>query len=236
MLNDNGPAPGAQGKSSQQAQRRQQQQLLRPPCSQLLPPSFRDDNQTTQASPSRHVSQDYGAHQRSTSYFASPPPYHTPGPGPYGGRPQPPTLQQLPPNDLRSPSIATGGPSPYRQTPTSSVSGAVGATPSPPGQTPTSPVQQHQYPPQGVYHRDSYPQPSGAAVGITGPQGAPSYMQGQPVPQTPPVATPGGHPYLHQRSQSTHSTPTPTSAQSQGQYGAPFIQGSPVATHAFTTN
>ena len=51
------------------------------------------------------------------------------------------------------------------------------------------------------------------------------------MPQTPPIGTPGSaHPYLHQRSQSTHSTSTPTSAQSQQQYGPPY--GSPVvSTH-----
>ncbi len=52
------------------------------------------------------------------------------------------------------------------------------------------------------------------------------------MPQTPPVGTPGGaHPYLHQRSQSTHSTPTPTSAHSQHQYGVPYGQGSPILAH-----
>ena len=225
MLNDSGPA---RNKSHQQGP----QQPPSTPVQQPGPPSFRDYSQTSQASPTRHVSQDFPGQPRSASNaFASPPQYHTPGP--YGGRPQPPTLQQLPPNDLRSPSISAGGlaPSPYRQTPTSSISAGSGGYPFPPsGQTPTSPVQLHQYPPQNAYHRDSYPQPSGP-VGMTAQPGAPSYVQGQPVPQTPPVGTTGvPHPYLHQRSQSTHSTSTPTSAQSQGQYGAPFVQGSPTTT------
>ncbi|KAH8881726.1 mRNA triphosphatase CET1 [Thozetella sp. PMI_491] len=225
ILNDNGPASSRQGKPSQPAPQQPPSTPVQAPPGQ----QFRDYSQTTQASPSRPMSQDFGS-QRSSSLFGSPPPYHTPAP--YAARPQPPTLQQVPPNDMRSPSVATGpglAPSPYRQTPTSSISGPGGGYPFPPtNQTPTSPVQLHQYPPQAVYHRDSYPQPHGPA-GVTGSAGGPPYMQGQPMPQTP--ATPGGaHPYLHQRSQSTHSTPTPTSAQSQGHYGVPFVQGSPAAT------
>lgn len=119
-------------------------------------------------------------------------------------------------------------PSPYRQTPSASLSNPSGY-PFPPQQHPASPVQRHQYPPTNAYHRESYPQPP-APVAIPGPQPGAAYVQqGAHVPQTPPVATQtAGHPYLH-RTSSAHSTPTPTSAQSQhAQYGAPFAQASPV--------
>lgn len=66
-------------------------------------------------------------------------------------------------------------------------------------------------------------------------QGPGPYVQQQPVPQTPPVGTPGGssYPYMNQqRSQSVHSTPTPTSAHSQHQFGQPYAQASPAnSTH-----
>jgi hypothetical protein len=237
MLND-GPAASTPSKPPPQPQH--------PPPPPAMPSTpvqtnsyqpYRDTYQT-QPSPSQPMSIDRGLQQLPPGAYASPPPYQGSS-GPYPNRPAPPPppppLQQISPNDLRSPSVGSGpGPSPYRQTPTSSLSGTSVGYPFPSQQTPTSPVQRHQYPPphQAAYHRDSFPQPSGPG-GMTGPPGGVSYMQSQQVPQTPPVVTPGGHPYPpHQRSQSTHSTPTPTSAQSQpGQYGAPFIQGSPVATH-----
>ncbi|KAK3940003.1 CYTH-like domain-containing protein [Diplogelasinospora grovesii] len=243
ILNDNGPA--APTPTKQLGPHHPQQQPSTP--IQAIPPqSFRDYSQQPQQSPGRHISQDYGgqpqlqhAHAPPSAAFASPPPYsNNSAAGPYPNRPPPPPpppLQPLPPNhDLRSPSLGSRPipPSPYRQTPTSSISAASGGYPFPPTQpTPTSPVQRHQYPPPAGYHRDSFSQPS-APVGMTGPPGPPPYMQGMPMPQTPPVGTPGGaHPsFLHQRSQSSHSTPTPTSAQSQPpHYGAPFVQGSPVA-------
>ncbi|KAK0712833.1 CYTH-like domain-containing protein [Lasiosphaeria miniovina] len=252
MLNDNGPAGAAPSKPPQPPpllpQQQQQQQQLQPPPLQPQPAlpstpvqtisqqSFRDYSQT-QPSPSRQFSQDYSAqHVVPGAAFTSPPPPYPGVAGPYPSRPPPPPpppLQQILPNDLRSP-IMTSGPvaSPYRQTPTSSISAASGSGyPFPPQQqTPTSPVQRHQYPPPtSAYHRESYPQPSGHG-GMTGPPVAASYMQGQQMPQTPPVGTPAGpQPYL-QRSQSAHSTPTSTSAQGQPvQYGAPFAQGSPGA-------
>jgi len=231
MLNDNGPTVTTPSKPPQPPP---------PPMHQPSMPStpvqtnshqpFRDYSQT-QPSPGRHISLDYGMQQQvPPGAYASPPPYQTSSGGPYPSRPAPPPLQQIGPNDLRSPSITSGpGPSPYRQTPTSSISAASGGYPFP-TQTPTSPVQRHQYPPPGAYHRDSFPQPA-MPVGMTGAPASVSYMQGQQVPQTPPVATPS-HAFPHQRSQSTHSTPTPTSAQSQhAQYGAPFVQGSPGAIH-----
>ncbi|KAM7221244.1 CYTH-like domain containing protein [Rhypophila decipiens] len=248
MLNDNGGAAAASSSSKPlppqqiQIQTQQLQQPHQPPPLPSTPiqnmpqQPFRDYGQTQQ-SPIRQFSpQEYGAQNMPPGAFASSPYQTGPGPGPYANRPpQPPPLQQMAPNDLRSPSIGSGPvPSPYRPTPTSSVSTASGGYPfPPPQQTPTSPVQRHQYPPASAYHRDGYPQPSGP-VGMTGPPGASSYMQGPSLPQTPPIGTAGvPHPYPHQRSQSSHSTPTPTSAQSQsGQYGASYPHGSPVVpTH-----
>ncbi|KAK3346613.1 CYTH-like domain-containing protein [Lasiosphaeria hispida] len=232
MLNDNGPAASA---SSKPPQPPPQPSL---PSTPIQAPShggpFRDFGHT-QPSPGRHMSMDYNMQQVPAGAYGSPPPYQAAGP--YPNRPAPPPpLQQISANDLRSPSIASGpGPSPYRVTPTSSISAQSVGYPFPPQQTPTSPVQRHQYPPAGVLHpRDSYPQ-SGAPVGMTGPPGAVSYMHAQQVPQTPPVGTPGTY-FPNQRTLSTHSTPTPTSAQSQhAQYGAPFNYGSPVAgTHSLS--
>ncbi|VBB82016.1 Putative mRNA-capping enzyme [Podospora comata] len=246
MLNDNGPAASTPSKPPQpptlqpapqhhQQQHHHQQQMHPQPTLPSTPvqtnphQSFRDYGQQPQPSPGRHVSHDYGAQQRAPSgAFASPPPY--PSAGPYGaGRPPPPSIQPMPmpPAELRSPSMSSGPvPSPYRQTPGSSIS-TVSGYPFPPQQAPTSPVQRHQYTPTSAYPREGYGQPTGVA-GMTGPPS--SYMQGSHVPQTPPVGTPGGpHAYV-QRSHSAHSTPTPTSAHSQpAQYGAPFVQGSPVA-------
>jgi hypothetical protein len=226
-------------------QQQQQQQRPQPPVAspatpgQAAPPgySFREYGHPPHASPGRPgppPPQDYG--QPPPSQYPPQSPYQTPGP--YPGRHAPPPLQPTPYNDPRSPGGAPmPGPSPYRQTPTGSISGPSGGYPFPPTQMApqemTSPVQRHQIPPSNAYPpRDAYPQQVqvGPPVGVTGPHGAPSYMQQQhPMPQTPPIGTPGAaHPYLHQRSQSTHSTPTPTSAQSQQQYGP--LYGSPVAT------
>ncbi|GAW23315.1 hypothetical protein ANO14919_128710 [Xylariales sp. No.14919] len=230
------------------------------PSSTAPPPpphSFLDYSHSTHASP---VSQprEYPPHGHPNhnpssggpgpAPYASPTSYHHPAPGgPFAGRPSVPPLQPLPPHDIRSPSSASlSGPSPYRQTPTSSTS--VGSTGYPfpsTQQPPASPGQRHQYGPTG-YSRDSYSsQPAG------GPHGSVSYPQGQqhqqqqpppqhqqqqqqqPIPQTPPVGTPGGsHQYLHQRSLSIHSTPTPTSTHSQHPpYPPSYAQSSPVAIH-----
>jgi hypothetical protein len=193
------------------------------------PQSFRDYNQATQPSPGRSISHDYPPqHAPPPAYAASPASAYPPAPY---GRPIAPPLQPPGAHDVRSPgSASVPAPSPYGQTPTSSLSGTGGYFP--PQATSASPVQRHHYPPTSAYpQRESFSQPA-ALVGMTGPPGHPSYMQGPPMPQTPPVGTPGSaHPYLHQRSHSTASTPTPTSAQSQHQYGTPFAQGSPVLSH-----
>ncbi|KAK4225422.1 CYTH-like domain-containing protein [Podospora fimiseda] len=250
ILNDNGPPPASrpslppQPPTPQLQQHQQHQQAVHQrPQPPLLPStpiqtnpqqSFRDYPQgPSQHSPTRHVSQDYGGGPRPSVAFASPTQYQQAGP--YASRPAPPPLQPMPPAELRSPSVSSGPvpPSPYQQTPTSSIS-TPGGYPfpqqHPQHQTPTSPVSRQQYPPPSAYPRDVYGQ-SPVVAGMTGPPGSAPYMQSSHVPQTPPIGTPGGAPAYIQRSQSTHSTPTPTSAHSQPvNYGAPFGHGSPVAT------
>ncbi|KAL8414454.1 hypothetical protein RB594_005623 [Gaeumannomyces avenae] len=220
---------------------------------QIAPPhSFRDYANPPHPSPVRQPSHDG---------YGQPPPPHAQPPGggqpyatspvsyhpqqsmqaPYGApRPAPPPMGP----DARSPSIGSmpGAGSPYAGRHTSvGTPGGPGPAgypfpPTPGHGAPNSPVQLHQYPPAGTYPQrsDSFSQPSPGpgphAIGGQQP-GHPPYMHTGPVPQTPPVGTPGGpHPALHQRSQSTHSTPTPTSAHSQHQYGAPY-PGSPVMAH-----
>ncbi|KAI0400099.1 CYTH-like domain-containing protein [Xylaria palmicola] len=219
------------------------------------PHSFRDYSHSTQASP---VSQprEYPPPGPGPAPYASPTSYHHPSPGgPYSGRPSVPPLQPLAPHDLRSPGSASlSGPSPYRHTPTSSTSvGSTGYPFPPTQQPPASPIQRHQYGASN-YSRESYSsQPAvGSQGSVSHPQGQQQQQQQhqhqhqhqalslqqhqqhqqQPLPQTPPVGTPGGsHQYLHQRSLSIHSTPTPTSAQNQHPpYPPSYAQSSPVAT------
>ncbi|KAI1770293.1 mRNA triphosphatase CET1 [Hypoxylon cercidicola] len=225
------------------------------PSHGIPPQSFRDYSHSAHASPIPNAHEYPPSHPNHPNH-----PNHTPvsaGPGPYPSptsynppanvftnRPPVPPLQPPSSHDIRSPGSASiSGPSPsYRRTPTSSISNASGGYPFPPTQqAPVSPVQRHHYGPQSAgpgagpgvgpsvgYPRDSYNPPP--------PHSSVQYAHGQqqpPLPQTPPVLTPGGsHPYLHQRSHSIQSTPTPTSAHSQpASYGAPYVQGSPVATH-----
>ncbi|KAI1324658.1 mRNA triphosphatase CET1 [Xylariaceae sp. FL0255] len=197
---------------------------------------FRDYSHSNHASP---VSHPYEYHQnkhppQSAAPYASPTSYHPSvgGGGAYSsqGRPSIPPLQPLSAHDPRSPGSATlSGPSPYRQTPTSSASASSSGYPFPP---PASPQQRHQYhsyqqqqQQQQQQHRDSY----GSQTPVTS---VPPYQQQQPIPQTPPIGTPGGtQQYLQQRSLSIQSTPTPTSAHSQHPpYPIPY-QKSPVVTH-----
>ncbi|OTA57388.1 mRNA triphosphatase CET1 [Hypoxylon sp. EC38] len=214
--------------------------------------SFRDYSHSTHASPVPHP-HDYPSvaapnHPNHTHTPGSAGPYpsptsYNPPTNAFAGRPPVPPLQPPGPHDLRSPGSASiSGPSPYRRTPTSSVSNASGGYPFPSTQQPpVSPVQRHPYGPPGAsagpgvgpsvsagaYSRDSYSNPQHGSVSYASGQ-----QQPQPLPQTPPVGTPGGsHQYLHQRSHSIQSTPTPTSAHSQPpSYGPPYVQGSPVAT------
>ncbi|KAI1736085.1 CYTH-like domain-containing protein [Xylaria scruposa] len=222
----------------------------------LPPHSFRDYSHSTHASPVSqpreypppgHPNHNPASAGPGSAPYASPTSYRHPSPGgPFSGRPSVPPLQPLAPHDLRSPgSVSLSGPSPYRHTPTSSTSvGSTGYPFPPTQQPPASPVQRHQYGPSN-YSRDSYSsQPAmGSHGSISYPQQQqhqqphppppPPQHQQQPIPQTPPVGTPGGsHQYLHQRSLSIHSTPTPTSAHSQHPpYPPSYAQGSPVATH-----
>ncbi|ORY70358.1 CYTH-like domain-containing protein [Pseudomassariella vexata] len=219
------------------------------------PHAFRDYSHSVHASPvvahapapSPH---EYGPPAARSGHppgpYASPTSYHPP-PGAFPSRPAPPPLHT---SDPRSPGSASiSNPSPYRHTPTSSLSAASGGYPFP-GQNqhqqpPPSPQQRHQYGPTSVYPRDNYSSQPGSIpppAGIPTTHGSVSYMQGQqPMPQTPPVGTPGGsNAYLHQRSQSLQSTPTstPTSAHahatsystSAGTPYAPQVMTSPVAT------
>ncbi|KAI0975197.1 CYTH-like domain-containing protein [Xylaria arbuscula] len=208
------------------------------------PHSFRDYSHSTHASPVSqpreypppgHPNHNPPSAGPGPAPYASPTAYHHPSPGgPYSGRPSVPPLQPLAPHDIRSPGSASlSGPSPYRQTPTSSVSvGSNTGYPFPPTQPPASPGQRHQYGPSN-YSRDSYSsQPAvGSHGSVSYPQG-PQQQQQQPIPQTPPVGTPGGsHQYLHQRSLSIHSTPTPTSAHGPHPAYPPYGQSSPIAIH-----
>lgn len=94
----------------------------------------------------------------------------------------------------------------------------------------TSPSQRHQYPP-GPYQQPPHQHQRRDSFSGVPPQGPGPYVQ-QSVPLMSPVGPPAGSSYHHlnQRSQSVHSTPTPTSAQSQHQYGPPYVQGSPGAS------
>ncbi|RYP05085.1 hypothetical protein DL764_004046 [Monosporascus ibericus] len=217
--------------------------------------AFRDYSHSAHASPvmqHREYPAAAGPYQSPTSYHPTPSSF-------VGNRPSGPPIR--PPNHAaRSPGgTSMPAPSPsYRQTPpVSSISTGSQGYPFPPAsQTPlpASPNQRQQYGSQGGYTpRDSYPsqrQSPAPPIGMPRLSGhgsvALSYGQGQQqeqcIPQTPPVGTPGGGapPYVqqqqqqqHQRSLSTQSIPTPTSAHSQQPpYGPSYMQGSPVApTH-----
>ncbi|KAI5458243.1 CYTH-like domain-containing protein [Mariannaea sp. PMI_226] len=183
--------------------------------------------------PPPHAPHPQAQHQQPPTPTAYPPqsPYQTPGPYP-PGRPAPPPLQSSGSfHDVRSP---TGpAPSPYRSATTPSSATGTTGYPFPTQATPEiqSPVQRHQYPPAQYppQRRESFSQ--GAASTGQGHAQGPYVQAGQhPVPQTPPISSIAtAQTFAHQRSQSVQSTPTPTSAQSQHQYGPPYAQGSPVA-------
>ncbi|KAF4624563.1 hypothetical protein G7Y89_g13608 [Cudoniella acicularis] len=174
-----------------------------------------------QASPGKHPSQDYNA--QTGAPYASPSSY----PGPYQGRPPPPPPIQPPQNDLRSPARSYSAQSPYQHTPSTS---STSQYPFPQSQTPQSPAQHQQYP-VSFQQRDSYPL-TNAPPHL---QHHNSHSQVSPAPQTPPIGIPGApHPYLqHQRSQSSLSAGTPTSAQSQPPYYNQYPQDSPVSANHF---
>ncbi|KAI9730287.1 MAG: mRNA-capping enzyme subunit beta [Claussenomyces sp. TS43310] len=180
----------------------------------------REYNQPPPPSPTKVSSQDYGQ-----------PPYTSPTAyqRPYPGRPPaPPAIQAPPQNDFRSPASSSqySGQSPFRQTPSSSTN--PGQYPFPHTGNPQSPSS-HPYG-QPTQQRDQYPQSNQPPAQL---QQQNSY--GQPsTPQTPTVGTPGtGQTYFHQRSQSSHSMSTPTSAQSQSQQYHQQPADSPVAASPF---
>ncbi|ROT36558.1 mRNA triphosphatase CET1 [Sodiomyces alkalinus F11] len=208
------------------------------------------------SSPGKHPTpQEYSAHGPSASASYPPQtPYQGPAPYPAGpphqahyGDTRSPSASGPGPSPYRPPpsSSATAGypfPSTATAPPPNSAHGSEASA---------SPVQRHPHlPPSSSYpSRDSYALTPGAPHGATTTPSHPpaSYMPQQqqqqqqqqhqhqhsgppvPVPQTPPIGTPGGsHSYMHQQSQSAHSSPTPTSAQSQHHFGQSFPHGSPV--------
>jgi hypothetical protein len=179
--------------------------------------------QSQSAPLSRPPSQDFG---QAPSIFTSPVAYQ----GPFQGHPSaPPLHQQSLSGDSRSSPVSHyPGQSPYRHNQSGSISGA--SYPLPPNQTPQSPAQNHQYP-NTFQHRDGHSQPEGPPQY----QHYNSYGQPSPVPVTPPIGTSiSSYPLLqHQRSQSSHSESTPTSAQSQPSYHSQFPQESPVSAGGF---
>lgn len=216
------PAPGKPPPPPRPAPQQQRQQPPPPqphmlpstPVQTAPPHSFRDHPHSAQPSPDRTMSREY--HPSHGTPFTSPPPYGAPAPYAPSGRPQPPPLQQLSSNnDMRSPSAGPAfAQSPYTRNPSapSVRADSVGypfPSPGHPHPDSVSPVQQHRYPPSSGYPpRDSYSQPSGP-MASPAPMGAPppGYFPGhQPMPQTPPVGTPGGaHPYLNQQRQRSSS-------------------------------
>lgn len=164
----------------------------------FAPPDY--PSATTPARQMSHPPQQYFGSSGSFSGAQIQAPYASPIQ--YQGQPQPPPLQVPTNADLRSPAgsySAHSAQSPYRQTPTSSRSSTQYPFPTH-NQTPQSPAQHHQYPPSFLPQQ--------------------SQQQSFPVPQTPPIGIPGStHPLLqHQRSHSSISTGTPTSAHSQPPY------------------
>ncbi|KAL3425548.1 mRNA-capping enzyme subunit beta [Phlyctema vagabunda] len=243
--------------------------------------SFREYNHPpSHASPGKSVpaaAADYASRPlaMASGPYASPTAYPGGSSSNYQNRPAaPPPLQTSQHEDARSPAGSYTAQSPYRQTPTSSMSAGPGQYPFP--QSHPSPVQHHPYTPQQQQqlqlqqqqhqqqlrqqqqqaqaqaqaqaqqqaqqsqqqqqqqhlHRDSYPQP--APPPHLHQQHNPN-RQSSATPQTPPVGIPGApHPYLqHQRSQSSISISTPTSAHSQQQFFSQYPQDSPVSAHQF---
>ncbi|UNI24906.1 mRNA-capping enzyme subunit beta [Purpureocillium takamizusanense] len=212
------------------------------PQQQQPPPSQQQQQQ-------QHMSQDYPHHphqpqqphqQQQHPHGAYPQPQYQNALQHHAARDAPPPPPLRPAgsfHDVRSPGGAAHVPpqSPYRPTPTptNAPAGAAGY-PFPPQATPEmpSPSQRHQYPPTPYQQQQQQPpsqhqrRDSYSQAGVAGH----AYVQPQQVPQTPPIGTSGAssHVYMHQRSQSTHSTPTPTSAHSQQHFGPPHVHGSPV--------
>lgn len=226
------PRPTSQHRSQRSQPPPQQHPLPSTPIQNGPPPSF-DYPQSIQPSPARSASRDYQPAQQTP--FTSPPPHGVGIPYAAPGRPQPPPLQQLSnPHDMRSPSSSSVPlQSPYARTPVASMRADNTAYPFPSHPHPdlASPVQSNRYPSSATYPprdpRDSYSQPSGSMVSPSA-TGHPNYYPGpSPMPQTPPVGTPGAaHPHLinHQHGRSG-------SAQSYPAYPPSQQFASPVATN-----
>ena len=136
------------------------------------------------------------------------------------GPPQPPPLQPLTHNELRSPgsSSYSSVPSPYQHT-ASSTKGS--------GQYPLP--QQSNQSPAHSFHHPPYQQRGSSVPSIDTRYQA--YGQPGPLPQTPTATTPSSsHSYsLQQRPQSSHSVSTPTS----GRHQVPsLLRDSPQASHS----
>ncbi|KAL2756049.1 hypothetical protein ACRALDRAFT_1070802 [Sodiomyces alcalophilus JCM 7366] len=200
------------------------------------PPSyaFRESpyNHALHSSPGKNpAAQEYSGHGPSGTAASYPPQSPYQGPGPYPGGPS----HQGQYGDPRTPGTSAPGPSPYRPPPSSSAGpGYPFPGTAPPSnsahgsEASASPVQRHpQLPANSYASRDSYALPAASYIPQ---QQQPQRQQhsGHPVPQTPPIGTPGSNSYIHQRSQSAHSSPTPTSAQSQNQLNQSFPHVSPV--------
>ncbi|KAH8816567.1 putative mRNA capping nucleoside-triphosphatase [Xylogone sp. PMI_703] len=184
---------------------------------------YRDYRRPSQSSSGQHGSQDYGP--PSSAPYASPNTYRA---DPQARPPPPPPLQATSQSDYFSPGgslSAQSAQSPYRQTPSSAVS--TGQYPFPQTfQAPQSPAQHQQYP-HTLQRGESYRQSS-----VPPPHLQTQNPHGSPAPQTPPIGIPGSNPYLpHQRSQSSISTSTPTSAQSQPPQYNQYPQDSPVVSN-----
>ncbi|KAG8416023.1 mRNA-capping enzyme subunit beta [Metarhizium acridum] len=202
-----------------------QQQHQSRPAQSPAQYGYRDyGQQPPHPSPGKPIGQDYPRqpHQQPPSAYPPPSPYQT-SPAQYPPRPF---------HDARSPGgMPAPAQSPYRPTPTpTNAPGGSTGYPFPPTQVVqemTSPNQRHHYPPghyaQQSQSQDVYAQRDGA-------HSSGGYVQQHQVPQTPPISTAAGpsQQYLHQRSHSTQSTPTPTSAHSQQHFGPPHAHGSPV--------
>ncbi len=145
-------------------------------------------------------------------------------PSAYNGRretrpPQPPPLQPLAHNDLRSPSSSSYSsiPSPYQQTPSSALSNGQYPFPQHPNQSPV-----HSFHPPPYQQRE-----------INAPSIDTRYQAyGQPtqLPQTPTATTPGSsHSYSHPRPQSSHSASTPTPGKNQV---SNLLRDSPQTSHS----
>ncbi len=167
--------------------------------------------------PEQRIEHRHHAKGSQNSYDAQPPAYN-------GRRetrpPQPPPLQPLASNDLRSPSSSSYSsvPSPYQQTPSSALGSGQYPFPQHLSQSPTH-----------SFHPPPYQQRDMNVPSIDTRYQA--YGQTAQLPLTPTATTPGSaHSYSHQqRSQSSHSTSTPNSGKHQV---SSLLRDSPQASYS----